>query len=121
MSSKQNLKMPFTENKPSSSFVQEISLHSQSKPNKNPFVFNPFLQNKKITQLNAIDNSVQQNQNKTQLLNNTPSISPIPSKNISNVNSSGVIKIKIYKSHIKSHRTGFQEEIGESAKLKLEQ
>ena len=121
MSSKQNLKMPFTENKPSSSFVQEISLHSQSKPNKNPFVFNPFLQNKKITQLNVIDNSVQQNQNKTQLLNNTPSISPIPSKNISNVNSSGVIKIKIYKSHIKSHRTGFQEEIGESAKLKLEQ
>ena len=64
MSSNQNLKIPITEDKPSSSHFQEIFLHSQSKPNKNNVVFNPFIQNKKTSQLKVIENSSQQNQNK---------------------------------------------------------
>ena len=127
MNSKQEKNNLFTENKPTSPIVQEISLHSQSKPNKNPTILNPFLQAKQINLSNPFQNSVhQQNKevklNKTQLLVNTPSIIQNQNKNNSNENSSGVIKIKIYKSHVKPHRTEMQQDgIGESAKLKLEQ
>ena len=71
MSSKQNSKNPFIAKDFNELSNKDIVLHSQSKPNKNSQIFNPFINN---TNQNQIKNSVNKNdakENKSQLLFNT--------------------------------------------------
>ena len=134
--------------KPSS----DISKQSQSKPNKNSQLFNPFLntnenQSNNPFLTNSSNNNTNLNQNKkeqedkntkenkTQLLfSSTNNKNPFLNENNSNdginpfqqgyrINSNdksnGIIRIQVFKSHIKPHHPMKLEKIGESPELEI--
>ena len=121
MSSKPNSKKPFTDKYLNLGLDKDVSKHSQSKPNKNPLLFNPFINNINTNQIKNVQ--VQEKkctkENKTQLLFNSTNTNPFLDGCNSNEKSNGVIRIQVFKSHIKPHRTMEPIQIDESAKLKL--
>ena len=100
MSSKQNSKKAFTDSRYNWEVAKDISLHSQSKPNKNPQLFNPFSENKKLNQILNVQPLDENKENKTQLFHNTEDKNPFLAQNNSNNHRNSVIKIKLYKSQI---------------------
>ena len=119
MSSKQNSKKAFTDSRYNWEVAKDISLHSQSKPNKNPQLFNPFSENKKLNQILNAQPLDENKENKTQLFHNTEDKNPFLAQNNSNNHRNSVIKIKLYKSQIKPHRTTNPDELIQTDKLNL--
>ena len=119
MSSKQNSKNPFIAKDFNEVSNKDIVLHSQSKPNKNSQIFNPFINN---TNQNQIKNSVNKNdakENKSQLLFNTTNKNPFLDRINSNDKSNGIIRIQVFKSHLKPHLSMNPAQTEKSEKLKL--
>ena len=119
MSSKQNSKNPFIAKDFNELSNKDIVLHSQSKPNKNSQIFNPFINN---TNQNQIKNSVNKNdakENKSQLLFNTTNKNPFLDRINSNDKSNGIIRIQVFKSHVKPHLSMNPAQTEKSEKLKL--
>ena len=121
MNSKPNSKKPFTNMSLNSDSIKDVTIHSQSKSNKNPSLFNPFIKSKPQNKIQPEQEKNDLKENKTQLLLNTVNKNSFLEKNISTDNKSGIIRIQVYKSHLKPHRVINPNEIGESAKLLLKE
>ena len=121
MNSKPNSKKLFTNMNLNSDSVKDVTIHSQSKSNKNPSLFNPFTRSKPQNQIQPAQEKKNLQENKTQLFPNTANKNPFVNKNNSSDNKNGIIRIQVYKSHLKPHRAMNPNEIGESAKLLLKQ
>ena len=119
MNSKPNSKKPFTNMNPYLDSVNDVTMHSQSKSNKNPSLFNHFLRSNPQNQIQPAQEKKDLQENKTQLFPNTANKNPFLDKNNSTDNKNGIIRIQVYKSHLKPHRAINPNEIGESAKLLL--